>query len=179
MPPREGYTQLQVEHRVVGVSPYIGATPFLLAAMAGEVAVMRVLAENGADPRRTANDKTTALMVAAGLGRYLAESRVTERRALEAVSLALELGVDINAVNDAGNTALHGAAFIKVDEIVRFLVDKGAALEVKNARGQTPLTLADTIRAGSATVSGRTATGDLLRQLGAVPPAAAQSPRQP
>lgn len=168
---------LSVEHRVAGVSPYAGATPFLLAAMAGDASVMRVLAEAGADPRRTADDSTTALMVAAGLGRYLAESRVTERRALEAVPLALALGGDIDAVNEMGNTALHGAAFIKADSIVQFLVDSGATVDVVNARGQTPVMLADTIRAGSATVSGRTSTGDLLRRLGARPPAAAQVPR--
>lgn len=167
VPPRAGYTQLQVEHRVAGVNPYPGATPFLLAAMAGDVAVMQALADGGADPLRTANDKTTPLMVAAGLGRYMAESHVTEQQSLEAVRLALALGVDINAVNDAGSTALHGAAFIKANLLVRFLVDNGAAVNVANKRGQTPLMVADTIRAGSATVSGRTSTGDLLRELGA------------
>ena len=167
VPPRAGYTQLPVEHRVAGVNPYPGATPFLLAAMAGDVAVMRALAEGGADPRRTALDGTTPLMVAAGLGRYMAESHVTEQQSLEAVRLALDLGVDINAANDAGSTALHGAAFIKANVLVRFLVDNGAAVNVANKRGQTPLMVADTIRAGSATVSGRTSTGDLLRELGA------------
>ena len=165
LPPRVGYSQLQVEHRVIGVSPHAGATPFLLASMAGDVDVMRALAEGGADPRRTAADKTTPLMVAAGLGRYLAESRVTEERALETVKLALELGADINATNDAGNSALHGAAYIKSNALVQFLVDKGAAINVTNKRGQTPLTIADTIRAGSATISSRTSTGDLLRKL--------------
>lgn len=165
VPPRVGYTQLQVEHRVAGVNPYPGATPFLLAAMAGDVEVMRVLVEGGADPRRPAKDGTTALMVAAGLGRYLAESRVTTARALEAVRFAMAQGVDVNAVNQAGNTALHGAAFIKADPIVELLVRSGATVDVKNGRGQTPLMVADTIRAGSATVSGRTPTGDLLRRL--------------
>lgn len=166
-PPRVGYTQLVVEHRVAGTSPFVGATPFLLAAMAGEVAVMRVLVEGGADPRRTAKDGTTALMVAAGLGRYLAESRVSTGKAMEAAKFALAQGIDVNATNDAGSTALHGAALIKADEVVGLLVASGAALDVKNARGQTPLMLADTIRAGSATVAGRTPTGDLLRNLGA------------
>ncbi|MBM3771003.1 MAG: hypothetical protein FJW27_06890 [Acidimicrobiia bacterium] len=166
-PPRVGYTQLVVEHRVAGTSPFVGATPFLLAAMAGDVDVMRVLVEGGADPRRTAKDGTTPLMVAAGLGRYLAESRVTTPRALEAVKFGLAQGIDVNATNDVGSTALHGAALIKADEVVEFLVRSGATLDVKNARGQTPLMLADTIRAGSATVAGRTPTGDLLRKLGA------------
>jgi ankyrin repeat protein len=168
LPPRVGYSQLQVELRVAGVNPHAAATPFLLAAMAGDVGVMRVLVAGGADPRQTAADKTTPLMVAAGLGRYLAESRVTEERALETVKLALELGGDINATNDAGNTALHGASSIKANTLVQFLVDHGAAINAVNKRGQTPLTIADTIRAGSATISGRTSTGDLLRQLGGV-----------
>src|SRR6185295_3823645 len=107
------------------------------------------------------------LMVAAGLGRYLAESRVTEVRALAAARLALELGSDINAVNDAGNTALHGAAQTKGNTIITFLADRGADLNLRNKRGQTPLMIADTVRAGSATVNQKTPTGDLLRRLGA------------
>ena len=166
-PPRAGYTQLSVEHRVVGVNPYPGATPFLLAAMAADVEVMRVLAENGADPRLASTDGTTPLMVAAGLGRYLAESRVTEDRALATVKLALELGGEINAVNDSGNAALHGAAHTKANTIIKFLAGNGADLNLRNKRGQTPLMIADTVRAGSATVSQKTPTGDLLRSLGA------------
>ena len=170
-PPRVGYTQLPIEHRVVGVNPYPGATPFLLAAMAGDVEVMRVLAENGADPRLASKDGTTPLMVAAGLGRYLAESRVTEVRALATVKLALELGGEINAVNDSGNAALHGAAHTKANTIITFLAGNGADLNLRNTRGQTPLMIADTVRAGSATVSQKTPTGDLLRSLGAESPA--------
>jgi len=166
-PPRVGYTQLSIEHRVVGVNPYPGATPFLLAAMAGDVDVMRVLADNGADPRLASNDGTTPLMVAAGLGRYLAESRVTEVRALATVKLALELGGDINAVNDSGNAALHGAAQTKANTVIKFLAERGADLSLRNKRGQTALMIADTVRAGSATVSQKTPTGDLLRSLGA------------
>ncbi len=73
-----GYSQLQLEHRLVGVNMYAGATAFLLAAVAADVDVMRALAAAGADPLLTSADKTTPLMVAAGLGRYLAESRVSE-----------------------------------------------------------------------------------------------------
>ena len=167
IPPRAGYSQLRVEHRVAGVNPFPGATPFLLAAMAGDVDVMRVLADAGADPGLTADDHTTPLMLAAGLGRYMAETLVTEARSLEAVAFALELGADVDAVNDAGSTALHGAAYIKSDALVRLLVSHGAALSEVNARGQTPLMIAQLSRAGSATTTTRTSTGDLLRELGA------------
>jgi ankyrin repeat protein len=164
-PPRVGYTQLNVEHNVAGVNPFPDATPFLLAAMAADVPVMRALVAAGADPKLVARDGTTALMLASGLGRYPAENSVTENQAIEAVKASLALGNDVNAVNKAGNTALHGAALIKANTIIRLLVESGAAMDVKNNRGQTAVTLADTIRAGSATTRGRTPTGDLLREL--------------
>jgi ankyrin repeat protein len=166
-PPRVGYTQLAVEQRVAGVNAFPGATPFLLAAMAGDIEVMRALAAGGADPRLKTKDDTTALMLAAGLGRYLAESRVTEPQALEAVKVIFELGTDVNAANEAGNTALHGAAQIKANQVIEYLVAHGADVNAANKRGQTPVVLGDTVRAGSATVASRTSTGDLLRQLGA------------
>ena len=167
IPPRAGYSQLRVEHRVAGVSPFPGATPFLLAAMAADVEVMRALAEAGADPNLTADDGTTPLMLAAGLGRYMAETLVTKARSLEAAALAIELGADVDAANAAGSTALHGAAHVKSDTLVRLLVDDGASLDPVNARGQTPLAVAELSRAGSATTATRSSTGDLLRALGA------------
>jgi hypothetical protein len=78
-----------------------------------------------------------------------------EDRALEAARLALDLGADVNAANDAGDTALHGAASKGYDAIVQLLADKGARLEVKNKRGRTPLATA------------KKSTADLLRKLGA------------
>jgi ankyrin repeat protein len=175
-PPRVGYSQLAVEQRLAGVNLYVGATPLVLAAWAGDVDVMRVLAEGGADAGLTTSDHTTPLMIAAGLGRYQAESRVTERAALEVVNLALAMGNDVNARNDAGNTALHGAAYIKSNAIVQLLVERGADVNAKNRRGQTPLTVADTVRGGSATVATRTPTGDLLRKLGAASEDSATKP---
>ena len=179
IPPRFGYSQLSYEHNKQGVKVFDGATPLLLAAMAGDVEVMRLLAELGADAHLATRDGTTPLMVAAGLGRYQAESLVTERRTLDSVALAMELGAEVNAVNEVGNTALHAAAHIKSDALVQYLVDRGAEVNMANARGETPLIVADRFRAGSANVTVRTSTGDLLRRLGARDDAAAgeQSPK--
>jgi ankyrin repeat protein len=136
--------------------------------MAGHADVMRVLADAGADPQRPTKDGTTPLMAAAGVGRVLAETRLTADGSVEAARLAWELGGNVNAANAAAETALHGAAHIRSDTLVQFLAEKGAALDVKNRRGETPLMIAErTVAAGSAPVLVRTSTGDLLRELAA------------
>ena len=118
----------------------------------------------------------TPLMAAAGLGRVISETLVTAEMAFEATKLALELGNDINATNDYGETALHGAAHIRNNTLVQFLVDKGAHVNAKTTRvfnmgygpvGQTPTMYAERVIApGSLPVHERTSTGDLLRKLG-------------
>ena len=159
-PPRFGYT---ADRRRPA-----GATPFLLAAMAGDAAVMQVLAKAGASPRLAAGDGTTPLMAAAGVGRNLTESRVTEEQSLHAVRLALELGADVNAPNQAGDTALHGAARIKFPALVQLLVDHGAEVNVSNRMGQMPLFVArHYFHPGSPPLPVQSETADLLRGLGA------------
>jgi ankyrin repeat protein len=120
-----------------------GATPFFVAAMAADVEVMQVLAANGADPNLTNEDGTTPLMVASGLGRVIGESFVTDADSVRALRLLLELGSDVNAVNKAGNTALHGAAQVRSNGTVQVLVEHGAELNVKNKNRQTPLMIAE------------------------------------
>jgi hypothetical protein len=157
-PPRAGYTVFSQRPR--------GSTPFALAAMAGDAAVMRVLADAGADPLIAAKDQTTPLMMAAGVARSLAESRVSNADSLAAVKVAVELGADVNTANKIGETALHGAARIRSDAIVQFLVDNGANVNVKNEREQSPLFIAERyFHPGSPPLVERTSTGDLLRKL--------------
>jgi ankyrin repeat protein len=66
----------------------------------------------------------------------------TEREAADCVKLALDRGADINAANDAGQTALHIAAAQRGDEFIRFLVGHGARLDAKDKQGHTPLDVA-------------------------------------
>ena len=156
---------------VVGTGRYrsdLGSTPFLLAARAADVTVMRILAAHGADPRMVADDNTTPLMAAAGVDRSASEMVLTEAETFEAVRLACELGCDVNAVNADGSTALHGVATVQANSAVQFLVDEGAKLNVVNIYGHTPLYLAEHhIHVGTAAVFVESSTGDLLRQLGA------------
>ncbi len=45
----------------------------------------------------------------------------------------------ITAADGAGNTPLHLAAEWQLDQVVRFIVEKGGSLNAKNANGETPL----------------------------------------
>lgn len=55
------------------------------------------------------------------------------------VELLIEVGADINAVDEDGNTTLHRAMCLSNPEIAEILIKKGADLEIKNKLGETPL----------------------------------------
>lgn len=131
----------------------MGVTPFLMAARSADAQLMRTLASLGADPKIPNADNATPLIVAAGLGtRSPGEDAGTESEVLEAVQVALELGNDINAVDNNGETAMHGAAYKNLPAVVQLLADKGANIEVwnrKNKHGWTPLIIAEGHRFGN------------------------------
>ena len=123
---------------------FVGQTPFLTAALSGDLTVMRLLLEWGADPYTTTVGGTTALMAAAGVN-WVVDQTYDEgpEALLEAVKFCWELGMDVNAVNSMGLTAVHGAANRGSDDIIRFLVEKGARLDIKDKEGRTPSTWAE------------------------------------
>jgi ankyrin repeat protein len=123
---------------------FTGQTPFLTAALSGDVAVMRLLLAHGADPKIPTFRGTTALMAAAGINWVFFQTYDEGPKALlEAVELCYQLGMDVNAVNSMGLTALHGAANRGSDDIIKFLVEKGAKVDVKDKEGRTPMTWAE------------------------------------
>ena len=136
-----------------GKTHWPGATPFYLAAWTADVPLMRTLVELGADPLISAKDDSTALMAATGIGRKLADlSAGTEPEILAAVKYLLELGVDINAVNRTGETAMHGAAYKNLPKVVAFLDAQDADVKVwhqRNRRGSTPYLIAAGYRPGN------------------------------
>ena len=158
----------------------IGATPYWLAAKFLEPEIMRALIAGGADAETPITDGTTPLMAAAGLkegnGRTAPEQDrrglslvdggklPDEARIAETVRAALAQAVDVNATNRNGDTALHAAALLGYDPVVKLLAEKGANLSVKNNRGVTPLSSL----AGRGETVVHPATADLLRKLGAV-----------
>lgn len=130
-----------------------GATPFMFAARRDDVAFMKRLLEHGADPLIPNADNCTAFMVAAGIGTLApGEEAGTEDDALEAVELLLELGADINHVDDNGETAMHGATYKSLPRMIAFLAERGADVNVwnkKNKHGWTPTLIAEGHRPGN------------------------------
>jgi len=127
----------------------VGATPFWLAARYREPAVMRLLLKHGADPLfvhheeyirpgrsadphayETRKETLTALMAATGMGGGAPwvepEPGEIQALTLETVQMLVALGIDVNAVNTDGATALDAAKTLKNDAVVAFLVEKGA-----------------------------------------------------
>ena len=145
---------------------FIGGTPVLLAARTADVEYMRLLVEMGADPTLTNDDGSTTLMVAAGLGTSSpGEDPGTEAEVLEAVQFALDLGLDIDTVDDNGETAMHGAAYKHLPQVATLLADAGADIAVwnrKNSRGASPLDIAIGMHRGMNILSSP-ATADAIR----------------
>ncbi len=129
-----------------------GATPFLLAADRADAALMALLLELGADPFMANLRGTTPLMAAAGLGTTAPEEEAgTELEVLEVTRLMLELGADVNTVNDEDDTAMHGAAYGMFPTVVELLADNGADPHIwkrENHRGWSPLFIAEGYRYG-------------------------------
>jgi len=113
----------------------------------GSLEILKALLAGGADLKLTSDDGTTPLMVAAGLGRATFSPGLQRGRrsagAEEAVKLLLDAGADINAVNEADFTALHGAAFRGLDEVIQILVERGANINARDFRGRTAYRLAE------------------------------------
>jgi ankyrin repeat protein len=122
---------------------------------------MRLLLKRGADPKlatgsdipvdvsqpaRRAPGGINALMAAAGLGTKEEDTvgrRKTEAQSIEAIQVCLEAGVDVNAIDGRGQTALYGAALQGYDQIVKFLLVHGARPDIKDQRGFTALDAAE------------------------------------
>lgn len=123
-----------------------GQTPFVRAALSGDIEVMRLLLEHGANPNTATTQGSTALMAAAGINWIPGQTYShSEADYLEAVKLCLDRGADVNAANSLGLTAMHGAANRGWEPIIQILADHGARLDVKDNAGRTPMIFAQGI----------------------------------
>jgi ankyrin repeat protein len=162
---------------------WVGATPLWLAAKFTDAPLMRALAEAGADTAFVRKDGTNVLLatMADGPDRRSPlfvpiERREVERRTLEAVQAAADLGANVSASTTAGDTALHAAAARGLNSVIEWLAAKGVALDATNKKGLTPLAVASAAsqRAAQAAERGQGIPGatpmstvDLLKKLGA------------
>jgi uncharacterized protein len=120
-----------------------GATPFWRAAQSDDLAAMKLLVAHGANPWIATAHGDTPLMVAVGLGWALNFSRNAPDSWMAAAKYCLDLDADVNAVDEKGYTALHGAAFRGDDEMIKFLVKSGAKVDVKAKKGDTVADMAN------------------------------------
>jgi ankyrin repeat protein len=149
-----------------------GTTPMLRAAKAADIPVIQLLLQKGADPKLVTRNGVNPLMAAAGVGTREEDNtgrKKTEPETIETIKLLLAAGLDINAVDSRGQSALHGAAFWGKDQVVEFLAKHGAKLDLKDKKGFTPLDSAMGVAGGvgfdQASSTPRPSTVELLKKL--------------
>lgn len=128
----------------------VGATPLLLAAVSGDIEIMKILLDHGADAKAKTAGGATLFLLAAGLGAE--RGTRNQKQAIEAAEFALKAGggevndylteraVDGPGANRPdGRTALHAAVLHGWKDMIRFLVDEGADIEARDRYGMTPM----------------------------------------
>jgi ankyrin len=171
----------------VGLGDVAGATPLAVAAYSmntagifpgvrdyrvdSSPAILRALLQAGADPGLRTKDESTPLMMLVGCGRFTynpgARRSHPSPSTDESARILVEEGhVDVNATNEADFTALHCAAYGGFNEVVQYLVERGANINARDWRGRTPYRLAEGAKQ-SFQFHAWPDTADLLRRLGA------------
>jgi len=159
---------------------YTGQTPFLRAAFSGDVTVMRLLLEHGADPNLATNSGTTPLMAASGVG-WVVQQTYTESMPslLEAIRICIEHKADVNAVNSMGLTALLGAANKGANDIIKLLVAHGARLDAVDKQGRDAYRWAGGVFLAAVGAELKPHTIALLDELNGRPPSRGPSAEAP
>ena len=135
-----------------------GATPLARAAKAGDIPVIKALLDAGADPTLALANRTTTAMIAAG-------GNAPEPKVLEAVTLLVEHGVDVNAFNANGQTILHNAATRGQNTVIQYVAGKGAKLDRRDKQGRTALDIALGVGTGGRrNGAGRAPTGPVVNE---------------
>jgi ankyrin repeat protein len=142
---KNGNVAIEGKRTAVTVDEIIlqGATPLFLAAEVNNLDVIKTLVSAGADPLIPSDRGTTPLMMAAGAGTDVQREREPEERAtaVETAKFLVEHGADVNAAGQYGWTALHAAAYQGLNDVIAYLVSKGAKIDQKDEFGQTALSI--------------------------------------
>jgi ankyrin repeat protein len=127
---------------------------------------MKLLLEHGANPRIDTYQGTSPLMAAAGVNWVLAQTWTEgPDQLLEAVKLCADLGMDVNQANSMGITALHGAANRGSDDIIRFLVARGADLTARDNERRSALDWANGVFLATHPAQPKPSTVALITEL--------------
>eukprot|EP00039_Didymoeca_costata_P026201 m.15254 g.15254 ORF g.15254 m.15254 type:complete len:666 (+) comp5331_c0_seq2:450-2447(+) len=110
-----------------------GATPLILAAMAGAVEAMECLIAYGANVNAKDNRGNTALIYGAWL---------QDDRAEQVVDTLLKNGADTTLTNLDGDSAIHYACNSGKTYVLMMLLDANASPHQPNKAGETPLDIA-------------------------------------
>ena len=182
----EADPDLQLERPIIGRhtrntgDPSLGdgTTALARAAKSGDTKLMKVLLEGGANPHLAQANLTSVAMIAAGgggqrvyPGSASVSTAATEQDSLAALTLVVEAGVDLDAFNVDGDTAIHRAAARGADSIVSYLAERGVRLDTLDRRGRTPLDVALGVGSGQGragrpfSLTVRESTATLLREL--------------
>jgi ankyrin repeat protein len=119
-----------------------GTTAFLRAAKSADIAAMKLLLEYDADPFLSTRQGINPLMTAANHGTKESDTTGRYKTATEmneAIQICLDQGLDINAKDNMGRTAVFGAATFGLTEVVKYLHEKGAIVNYKDNSGISPL----------------------------------------
>jgi ankyrin repeat protein len=136
-----------------------GTTPLLRAAKTFDTAAIELLLAHDADVDLPNDGGITPVMAAAGVGSVECDARGygpgiphytapdTEQKSIAALKLLLDADADIHArtvsgragARSAGRTALFGAAFWGWNDVVDYLVERGAKIDVAERGGLTPV----------------------------------------
>jgi uncharacterized protein len=144
-------------HNLVGDAALTeGSTALARAAKTCDIPIMRALLDGGADATLTLANRTTTAMIAAG-------GNAPEPKVLEAVTLLVERGVDVNAFNANGQTVLHNAARRGQNSVIEFVARKGAKLDRRDKQGRTALDIA-LGASGPSRRQGRAATAPVVNE---------------
>lgn len=149
----------------LGWADITGQTAFMHAALSDDVDAMKLLLQYKADPNITTRNGTTALAAAAGMNWVSNQTWTEPGRQLEAVQFLVGLGQDVNAVNDMGLAPVHVAANRGSNDVIEYLVSKGAKLDAKDKVGRTPMVWAAGVFLATNAPEPKPATQALIKDL--------------
>lgn len=126
------YLKAHLTKAEVEVRDQRGATPLMHAAAFGNLEILKLLIDAGADVNARNNFDATALLWAA--------------RDSEKARLLIERGADVNAQSKQGRTPLMVASLRRGGSaIVALMLAKGADVNLRSGRGETALALAASV----------------------------------